>query len=74
MCGVGIIPAIISLAMAGAAKREIESSAGRLTGLGMVRAGRILSWVAVGLFIVGALIVGVAVASRNSSGSGYSGF
>jgi hypothetical protein len=74
MCGVGIIPAIVALAMSGAAKREIDSSAGRLTGLGMVRAGRILSWIAVGLFIVGVLLVGVGVASRNSSGNGYSGF
>jgi len=65
--GIGVIPAIVGLAMSGSAKREIESSGGRLTGLGMVTAGRVMSWVTVGLTVVfgGLLILGIALSAAN---------
>ncbi len=71
--GIGIIPAIVSLAMSGGAKRDIEASGGRLSGLGMVTAGRILGWIAVGLFVVFAALItiGFLVDSNNSTYNGY---
>ncbi len=74
-CGIGIIPAVIALVMSGGAKREIEQSAGRLSGLGMVTAGRVTSWITVGLFTVGVIVLALVVASGGSSGgSRYGGF
>lgn len=71
-CGLGIIPAVIALVLARGADREIAESGGRLQGAGQVRAGRIMSWVVVGitaLFVL--VIVGlVAVAVTGSSTSG----
>lgn len=46
-----LIPAIVALALAPGAAREIAASGGRLTGDGLVRAGRIAAWVNIGLFI-----------------------
>ena len=40
-CGVGFIPGIVAVVLAGGAQREIEDSGGRLTGAGLVKAGRI---------------------------------
>lgn len=65
--GLGIVPAIVALAMAGSAKREIESSDGRLTGLGMVQAGRIMGWITVGLSII--LIVAIVLIIAFADGS-----
>jgi hypothetical protein len=55
LCGVGVIAAIVALVMAPGAKREIEQSGGRLTGLGMVTAGQITSWICVGLAVLGVI-------------------
>lgn len=64
--GIGIIPAVIGLALSGGAKKEIEASRGRLTGLGMVTAGRITGWIAVGLFLLAVILVVIGlVVSRN---------
>lgn len=52
MCGLGLVTAIIALAMAPGAKREIRDSQGRLTGLGMVQGGVITSWVTIGLIVL----------------------
>ncbi len=72
-CGIGIVPAVISLAMSGGAKREIEESGGRLQGLGMVTAARITSWITVGLFSVGLVVLAIGMAN-SSGGSSYNGF
>ena len=66
--GLGLVLAIVGLALAPGAKREISESGGRLTGTGMVKAGVICSWVAVGLSILGiALVIIALVASGGSS-------
>ena len=55
--GVGIVPAIVALALAPKAKREIAGSAGMLTGDGMIKAGVICGWVTVGLTALGIVLV-----------------
>ena len=52
-----VIPAIIALAMAGGTMRDIEASGGRLTGESLVRAGRIVAWVHLGLVLLGILVL-----------------
>jgi hypothetical protein len=70
MCGygIGLVPAVVALCLAPGARREIAASGGAVTGEGMVRAGVICSWVAVGvslaliafvvLVVVGSIAVG----------------
>lgn len=71
--GIGVIPAIVALAMSGSSKREIESSGGRLTGLGLVTAGRVTSWITVGLTVlfIGLLVVLAIISS--ATGPDYTG-
>jgi len=71
MCGygIGIIPAIIALALAPGAKREIQGSGGRLQGEGMLKAGVVCSWVTVGLVILGVLFLIVAIIASSVSSS-----
>ncbi len=52
-CGIGFIPAIIALVMAGGAEREIAQSGGALQGEGQIKAGRIMSWITLGLAALG---------------------
>jgi hypothetical protein len=52
MCGLGLVTAIVALVMAPSAKREINQSGGRLTGLGMVQGGVVCSWITVGLLVL----------------------
>lgn len=54
---IGLVPAIIALAMAPGAKREIAESGGAVTGTGLVKAGVICSWISVGLVIAGVALV-----------------
>lgn len=74
--GIGVIAAVISLVMSGSAKREIQASGGRLVGLGMVTAGRVMSWISVA--VVALVIIGVTVAlvsgGGGSSGGPYGGY
>lgn len=58
--GVGVIPAIVALALSPGAKREIAASEGRLGGESFIKAGVICSWVTVGLVIV-AIVAVVAI-------------
>lgn len=58
--GIGIIPSIVSLALAPAAKREIAAAGGQLGGTGFIKAGVVCSWVAVG--ITATVTVGVVIA------------
>lgn len=73
---VSVVPAIIALALAPGAKREINASGGALTGLGAVKAGVICSWVAVGLSIawfallIGLFALGTATETTFESTSG----
>jgi hypothetical protein len=75
-CGAGFIAAIVALTLAPGANREIRDSGGALTGEGQVKAGRILSIVALvlGLLVVAGYAVFIAFAVRNGgSGFGQSG-
>lgn len=67
-CLIGFIPAIIALAMAGGAEREIAESGGALQGEGQVRAGRIMSWITLGLTALGivGLIALIAIGATTS--------
>ena len=52
-----VIPAIVALAMAGNTQRDIEASGGRLTGESLVRAGRIVAWIHLGLVLLGIVVL-----------------
>jgi hypothetical protein len=69
--GIGLITAIVALALAPGAKREINASGGRLTGLGMVKAGVICSWISVGLGIAGLLFFIVAIVLGAAADSSF---
>ena len=68
---VPFIPAVVALALAGGAQQQIAQSGGRLTGDGLVRAGRIVAWINVGLtalFVVGIIgLIAFALPSGTSS-------
>ena len=68
---VPFIPAVVALALAGGARQQIAQSGGRLTGDGLVRAGRIVAWINVGLtalFVVGIIgLIAFALPSGTSS-------
>lgn len=55
--GIGVVLAIVALALSPSAKREIAASEGRQTGESLVKAGVVCSWIAVGLTILGIIIV-----------------
>ena len=56
-CGIGVIAAIVALVMAGGAEREVAQSGGALQGEGQIKAGRIMSWITLGLSALGLLLV-----------------
>jgi hypothetical protein len=68
---IGFIPAIVALVLAPGAAREIAGSGGRLTGASQLKAGRITSWITLGLtalaIVVGVAVLMVAVSSSDSS-------
>ncbi|MGQ0844344.1 MAG: hypothetical protein ACT4QF_09425 [Sporichthyaceae bacterium] len=53
-CGLGVVTAVMALAMAPSARREILAAEGRLGGLRLVRTATVCSWVSVVLAVVGA--------------------
>ena len=59
LCYTGVVTAIIALSLAPGAKRDIVASGGMRGGAGQVKAGVILSWVAIGLAALG-LVVSLA--------------
>ena len=71
-CGLGFVTAVIALAMAPGAKREIADSGGRLTGESQVRTGTILSWVTLGLTALGAVLLAVVIGIAVSVDDGTS--
>ena len=73
LAGVGFIPAVVALVLAGGAKREILESNGRLTGLDFVKAGRICSWITVALTVLAVVFIVVAVILFTNTDSMYAG-
>lgn len=73
-CGLGVIPAIIALAMAGGAKREIAQSDGTKGGLGLIKAGKICAWITIGLTVVAvvALVLILVALGATSFSSDFS--
>jgi hypothetical protein len=69
--GIGVVPAIVALALAPGAKREIEQSGGMVTGDGFVKAGVICSWVTVGLTVAGILLVVLLLVIGASTSSSF---
>lgn len=71
--GLGLVPAIVALALAPGARREIAESGGRLDGASQIRAGVICSWVTVGLVGLGILFfLGFLLLSALTGGFGSS--
>ena len=70
---VPLIPAIVALALAGGARREIAAAGGRLTGDGLVQAGRIIAWINVGLSLLVLLLLVIGIIAGVSSDSSTAG-
>ena len=70
---VPFIPAVVALALAGGAQQQIAQSGGRLTGDALVRAGRIVAWINVGLtaLVVVGIIGLIAFALPSGTSSTY---
>ena len=62
MCGLGVIPAVIALALAPGARREIEASGGALGGASQLRTGTITAWITLGLTVLVMVVVALAIA------------
>jgi hypothetical protein len=69
---IGFILAIVALVLAPGAAREIAESGGRLTGESQLKAGRITSWITLGLtgLIVVLGVVGLVIAVSHGDTSG----
>jgi hypothetical protein len=64
-----VIPAIVALVLANNADASIQASGGRKTGEGLTKAARIVSWVNIGLFLAGlvlVILIAVLAAASNS--------
>lgn len=59
-CGLGAPMAIIALAMAPSAQRQVLSADGRLGGMGLIRAARICSVISLVIAVV--MVIGLVVA------------
>ncbi len=59
-CGLGTFMAVLALAMAPSAKRQVRDSRGRSSGLGLIRAARICSVISLVIALV--MVVGVVLA------------
>ena len=70
--GFGVIAAIVALALAPGANREIAASGGTLTGEGLIKAGVICSWIAVGLTALGILVLVLFIIGAASSSAATS--
>jgi hypothetical protein len=58
---------IAAIVLGGQSRRAIADSGGRLQGDGMALAGLIMGWVAVGLLILGVLVVVIVLAAAGTS-------
>jgi hypothetical protein len=52
-----VVPAVVALVLAPGAERDIAASGGRLTGEGLVRAGRVVAWVHLALCLAVVLVL-----------------
>lgn len=71
-----VLPAIAALFVAGAARRDIDASGGRLTGDGLITGAKVTAWVNIGLCVLGVLLIGLAfglLAGTGVSEGGISG-
>lgn len=64
-----IVPAIIALALIPGSRRTIEVSGGAVTGLGLLKAAKIISWIEIGLCVLGGVLIIIGIASSSSSNS-----
>src|SRR5207244_4780567 len=67
-----LVPAIVALFLASAAKRNIDASNGALDGESLVTAARIISFINIGLcllLIVGGIVLIIVAAATSSSSS-----
>ncbi|TQS46674.1 hypothetical protein FL583_02825 [Cryptosporangium phraense] len=64
-CGGGLIPGLAGLLMVRSARTEIAAAAGFLTGGRALRAGEILSWIAVAVsaVVIVAVVIGLLIGS-----------
>jgi Domain of unknown function (DUF4190) len=58
---------IVAVILGTQARNEITASGGRIQGDGMALAGLIMGWVAIGLFVLGALIAVIVLAAAAGS-------
>lgn len=58
-----IIPAIIALVLASSSNKKIAESGGRLTGQSLNKVATILSWINIGLAVVGAVLAIILIAA-----------
>jgi hypothetical protein len=65
-----VVPAIVALVLAPSAERDIAAAGGRLTGEGLVRAGRVVAWIHLALCAVA--VVGVIALLGVFSTAGFS--
>ena len=71
-----VVPAIVALALAPTARRNIAESGGQKDGESLVTAGVIVAWCNIGLAVLGLilLVVLLAVVSDNSNALGLTAF
>ncbi len=65
-----VIPAIVALALCPSARRNIESSGGRLTGEGLVTAAKAISWVNIALWsliVIAVVIIAIVAAALDDT-------
>ena len=64
-CGGGLVPGLAGLALARPARAEMAAAAGFLTGGRALRAGEILSWIAVAVsaIVIVAVVIGLLIGS-----------
>jgi len=62
-----LVLAIVAIVLAGGADREIAQSGGRLTGEGLARAAKIISWINIALCVLVVVVVVAALAVATTS-------
>jgi hypothetical protein len=63
-----VVPAVVALVLAPSAERDIAASGGRLTGEGLVRAGRIVAWIHLALCLAAVVVVVLLLAVFATAG------
>ena len=64
-----VLPAIVALVLASSADQEIRASGGRISGQGLSKAAKIISWINLGLSVLG--VIGIFALAGLASTSGY---